>query len=249
MHLSGFTERPGTATSQHRVRQAANCARDFIRIHDDTALAGLQSCAGTLWLNDESISMFVKLVRVHERKTQKMVRAVAAGMDISLTCGGKNFPPAGESSLFHSEAAAPLSMLDTGVKWENVSSIAIPFNIGNMHWILVHVVGRSRSVVVYDSIADGSGVMTEKVESLFQKWAQYWFVGKWSIVKAVNSPMQLDSYNCGVFVAMAIYDIVVEGRLPRERSTDEITGCRRWLHSCLSAREMINNPYMKVQTV
>ena len=80
------------------------------------------------------------------------------------------------------------------------------------------------------------------MDNLFKKWAEHWFVGEWSVLKPTNPPQQVDSYSCGVFVAMAIYDVVVDGQLPRGRTPNQIALCRRWLHACLCAREIIDHP-------
>lgn len=232
--VQGFVQKPDDLTVRDRQHKIARSVLDYVHIHESTADRGVERCKEReTWLSDETLSVFVKLLRVRQRNRNSSAGGVTVIYDLSISqrCAGN---VAALDGFLHGTFTHPIAQLDVGMKWEDVSSIVIPFNIGGMHWVLVHVVGATRSIHVYDSLRLNQQLVGEQ----FVRWATRWFMGQWTVRDPIQIPLQTDGYNCGVYVAMAIYDIAVDGTLPRNRNERTIDDCRGWMYDCLLGRRI-----------
>ncbi len=105
--------------------------------------------------------------------------------------------------------------------------ILIPVNVGNRHWILVHVNTQARTVRLLDSYATRSNFTheTSVVQTQVRNWLESGAVGEfgeepWQLQRGYG-PQQNDTYNCGVFVITAARRVLQEGNLEAPLNGDE----------------------------
>ena len=104
----------------------------------------------------------------------------------------------------------------------------VPINVGQAHWNFIHVRPREKIIELYDSygVRESNQIyLTQFARYMHQlyrdvhggstvsygSWAEEWTIRDAS----ANSPVQSDTYNCGVFVILSVYLLSLGHQLSR----------------------------------
>jgi hypothetical protein len=120
-----------------------------------------------------------------------------------------------------------------------------PLDGNNSHWTFVVIDMRQKTICHYDGYGDNSNqgvdlmkIFLQFVQGWFVRNSQYCQISEWTILKGGDRreiyPKQVDSYNCGPILIMAIYMIIKN--IPFHKNSFSISNMRlfrQWLSSII----------------
>jgi len=222
---------PGTVVRAVNRSDITLTVFDFARLH------------GVSWLTDTLMNSFVGLINHRDKALRaEDARIVVSNGELDVADVPRVFM---FNTFFFSRLRERVGCYDyagvrtwgfkNGLNIGEVDKVLIPVIVHNIHWVLVVVDVRRRSLLMYDPLFGEDTVSVigtvrrwlrdEVSDRLGEEVAVEWDVEAWTVASSDGLPIQRDSGSCGVFV-LATADCFALG-LPASFTQDDICVLRQ----------------------
>ena len=149
------------------------------------------------WLNDEVVTAYLQIIVEHALKASGHKRGETPRMHAFNTFFYKNLSEKGPQSIARWAKKAKIGEADL----LKVERVFIPVNMNGVHWTLLVVSPKFRTIEYFDSFHGDAGKQVRHAKAwLKQELEGLWKEEEWKVVGKAG-PKQRNGSDCGVFVS------------------------------------------------